>query len=498
MKKITKIVSVLLAALMLIAVFASCSNQSEAVNTEAPVATTEILATEGESTVEDTTPKFAEADYGGIKFGVYFKDQNASHYRGMYIIPLENSSDVIDEAAVKRNLMIEDKYNIELVGMESDSPNTTVQKDLAAGASNYCLVLDSRRSLGNLATSGCFTNFNKLNVDFTTDWWDANAANDYEIDGKLYLMPNDVSVSNLAGCRFYYFNKEVLENFNLTSPYEYAEKNEWTVDTFITMVKSVSAPSLDGSVGIYGLVNEDGAVRNHMLTGVGVFTVERDSDGMIVSKFGTDYAERAQTFLDKIKAVFTDKNVCLTFEEADRMDAANSAAYSDTFKHARGLFANGHFLFTHSSMGTANEYAEAVKGVGVIMNPKFDSDQKSYYHMMDVSANIWGIPADSSLDLEMIGNVMDYWAYVSHTTVMESFYEITLKAKRASDPTAASMLDTIKGSIRYYITDLYAVDTSGMINNAYNNSVASAWKLIATPLQKNFQRVYDKLCKLDD
>ncbi len=497
MKRTAKLISLILAALTIALAFASCGETAAPESTTAAAASETLSVNENETTVEDNSPKFPEANYNGAEFRVYFRDQTASHYRGMYIIPLEDSVDVIDEEAEKRNIIVEEKYNVKFVALEASAPSNSIKNDLAAGSSTYDIVLEKRKELGPLAMQGCFTNLKNLNVDFTTAWWDANAADAYELAGKLYLMPNDVSVSNLAGCRFYYFNKSVLEDFKLTSPYEYAEKNEWTLDTFIQLVKGVSAPSTDGSLGVYGLANEDGSVRNHTLTGMGVNVIEKNADGTLECKLGTEYAEKAQDYFEKIKALLSDKSYCLTFDEIHTMDAANASAYIDKYTHSRGCFAQDHFLFTQSSMACANEFAEMSKGFGVIMNPKYNADQEKYYHKMDGNAIIWGIPADNSLNLEMISTVMDFWGYTSHNTVMEMFYEVTLKAKRASDPTAASMLDTIKASIGYSIIDIYSIDTSGIISAAYNGSVATAWKQYKTPMAKLIDKVYTTIDALD-
>ena len=45
----------------------------------------------------------------------------------------------------------------------------------------------------------------------------------YEIGGKLFIMANDTSVSNLAGARFFFFNKNLVKDYQLTSPHTYIQ-----------------------------------------------------------------------------------------------------------------------------------------------------------------------------------------------------------------------------------------------------------------------------------
>ncbi len=445
-----------------------------------------------------TGPVFATADYGGETFGVYMRNSTASHYPGIYIFCPELATDIVNEQASIRNQIVEDKYNIKFDFIETGSPQDSVKTDIAGGYVPYSVVLAQRNCLSGLAYAGLLRNFKELDVDYTTSWWDVNAAETYTYQNKLFTMPNDVSVSNLAGCRFWYFHKGVVKDFNLTSPYEYVAQNQWTLENFFGLVKSVSAPGTEGQFGVYGLSNEEGSVRNHMLTGIGAFRVEVDPDGKIVCKIGTDYAEKTQSFFDQLRAVVTDSNVCLEFSVARSLDAANQQRYADMYYHTRALFSQGHFLFTQTSMlGALQTFEDSEEGVSPVMNPKYDTNQDKYYHQIDANAIIWCLPKTADADLSMIANVMDFWAYTSSSTVMESFYELVMKTKRASDPTTAEMYDIIKGSIKYYITDTFTVDISSFITSAYNRSVASAWDSLKKKVPRDLQTIQDKISAID-
>ncbi len=500
MRKIRNILCVFLALLTCASAcaIASCGgetgSETTAASTGAPAAGSDDAA---ESTEEDTSPKFAEADYGGDTFTVYMRVSNTAHYAGKYIFAAEGATDIVSEQTTIRNQIVEDRYNIKFEFIENAYPQNTMKADIAGGDIPYDIVLAQRCYLSDLAYSGLLRNFNDLDVDYTTSWWDAKAAENYGYLDKLFIMPNDVSVSNFGGARLWWFNKAVLEDFNLISPYDYVDRNEWTIDTFFSMIKGVSAPGADGQMGVYGLSNEEGSVRMHMLTGIGSFNVETDEENNLVCKIGTDYAEKTQDFFDKLKAIVTDSSICLDFNAASGMDAQNASKYNDQFYHTRALFSQGHFLFTQTSMGGSMQFEESEKGIGAVMNPKYNSDQPDYYHRMDANNIIWCMPKDSNADTEQLGNVMDFWAYTSSHTVMEAYYELTLKTKRASDPKTAEMLDTVKRTINYYITDIFGVETGSFTTAAYNNSVAMAWKALQKKLTSDFQKVQDKIEAID-
>ena len=483
MKKIHRIVCLIIAALMVLSVLAltSCGNGNEkGDNTTAAVVNDDPVST-GE---EDTSPKFASADYGGRDFTVYMRTSTLVHYASIYIYCPENATDIVNDQTAARNAQVEEKYNIHFKFIETDDPADTVKTDVAGGNIPYDIVLDSRYAFESPAREGVLRNFLELDIDYTTDWWDKNARKIYGYKDKLFVMPNDVSVSNLAAVRFIWFNKAVLENYNLTSPYDYVAQNNWTIDTFLEMVKSVSAPGPEGTIGTYGLAL-DSETRNFILTGIGSFEIETDEEDNLICKIGTEYAEKTQSYYDKIRAVGEDESIAIDYSTARKLDAANQSKYGDQYVHTRALFSQGHFLFVEASMGGAlRDFEEMPKGAGVVMNPKYDSNQPDYYHKIDKNAIIWAIPKDPNASTDMLTNILNFWAWTSHNTVMEAYYELTLKTKRATDPIMAQMLDTVKGTIHYYISDIFKADVSSFISQAYTTSVSGAWRGFSKKLPK--------------
>ncbi len=506
MKFFRKTLTVVLALVMLAGAFsaAACSGGAGQ-QTASDLTQGQSPDTPGESQTEpaETEPQFNFADYGGEEFVIYHRSHTVSDYKALYIIPSEDDSDVVSQEALRRNMIVENKFNIKLVALETDNPYSTITQDINSGECPYELVLDKRKNLGPLGMNGALVNLNSLEADYTTHWWDAKAAYGYSICGRLFVVPNDVSIANLGGCRFFYFNKEVLENFNLKSPYDFAGNNEWTLENFSLLVKSVSAPNSDGSLGIYGLVDEDTSIRNHCLVGCGVEWLTKVDEETFECKIGTDYADRSQDYLDRMKALLSDKTCVMEMAEASNLDPTHKSDYSHKYDHSRALFAQGHFLFTHSSMNCAYQFADMKKGFGVIMNPKYDSNQEEYYHKMDTNTLIFAIPKLSGIDAQKSVDILDYWGYVASSTSMEAFYELTLKAKRASDPTAAEVLDTVKASICYPISDLYntgstKIDIGSFISDSASTSVTKAWKAHSRTIPKSISKVVETIQALDD
>ena len=494
MKRSTvKFISLLLTCLILLSsgLLSSCADTEDeaAQTTESPA----VGNTEGETTVEDTTPEFPEANYGGEDFVVISRDPAAASYPAFYI-GTEEPTDVMSSAVYTRNINTENKYGIKIGQIVSSKISDSIKNGVSSGTLDFDIALEQRSTLASLAKSGYLYDFNDLNIDFSNPWWDSNCADGYEINGKLFIMANDTSVSNLAGARFFYFNKNLIKNYQLTSPHTYIQDNNWTIDNFLTLVSAVYTDDGDGvrtGSDVYGLLMETGATNGnaiHMLVGCGVKFSSKDADGMLTVDLNQ---EKIDTIFNKLSTVFEGES-CLTYSDASY--GADYSEFGSKYTYCRNLFAQDHFLFVQSSMGTSQQMSDMDgDGYGIAPNPKFSPDQESYYHKMDKLSNIWGIPNSTKLDLQMIANVMDYWAYESSLTVMPAYYEVTIKTRRINDPYDSIMLDLIKSTIFYDVSEVFGIDVASSLWTGYsNNSFTSTWaskKIVVSKQVADFNEI---------
>ncbi len=495
-KRTVRLTAFILICLMLLSTCAliSCADtdeENDQTTVEPIIGDTEPGTAEVE---EDTSPVFPEANYGGESFVIISRSPTASSYPAFYI-GTEEPTDVMSSAVYTRNANTENKYGIVIEQVVSDNISTTVQNSVDSGIMDFDVILNQRSSLASLATNGYLYNFNDLKIDYSNPWWDSNCAEGYEIDGKLYIMANDTSVSNLAGARFFYFNKNLIKEYQLTSPHTYIDENNWTLENFLDLVSSVYKDDGDGErtgSDVYGLLMETGATNGnaiHMLVGCGVQFSSKDADGMLAVDLDV---EKVDTVFSMLSDVFKGES-CITYS-----DASSGADYSDfgnIYTYGRNLFAQDHFLFVQSSMGTSQQMSDMEgDGYGIAPNPKYSVDQETYYHKMDKLSNIWGIPNSAQLDFDMIANVMDYWAYESSRTVMPAYYEITIKTRRINDPKDSVMLDLIKSTIFYDVSEVFGIDVTSALWAGYsNNSFSSAWASQSKAVSRQIKTFNDSI-----
>ncbi len=496
-----KFAALILALLMLMAVAVGCATPGDGEDTTTPKpddATPGTTTGEAGGTTAEPVPEFVDANYNNEEFVVFQRNANASSYPGFYIIS-DSVTDTMSEATYNRNIAVEDKYRVKLTAMEVADPYKEIRTYITSGDVPFDVILDRRTYMGSIAQEGYLYNFKNLeHIDMSREWWDSNCADSYEVAGKLFFMANDISVSNLAGARFFYFNKQLITEYDIENPYDLVEKNQWTLDKFLTMVSSVATDNGDGvwdGNDTYGLCVETGSGNGnimHLMVGCGIKFVDKTADGLTTDA----YTEKTQNIMSSVASVLIGGSSVLTYDQAAA--GADLSGHANKFDYGRSLFAEDHFLFIQGNMGVSSQLKNMKSDYGVAPNPKYDASQESYYHKMDRYSLIWAIPK-CDMDYDRVGVIMEYWAYESSKTVMPAYYEITIKTKRVQEETASNMIDLIKNSIRYDLSEIYNSDILSILYNGYEGgNLSSTWASGKKVVSKALEKVYNTLKDLDD
>jgi ABC-type glycerol-3-phosphate transport system substrate-binding protein len=467
-----KALTILLALLMLLTAFASvsCGDTSgmgdattvASVNSEGP-----------EQTDSDTTPRFREANYNGQDFTIYLKLH--ANYNSEYISAEETNGDLMNDSTWARNLLVEQTYNVKLSFMDDKNPCSRLKNDIAGGDCPYDIIFDSRTDMSDHIATGELTDFRELDCDITTDWWDTRFISDLSINGKTYMMLSDLSVARFAGLRFLYFNKQLIDNYHLIQPYTYLADNTWTLENFLNLVKGVRTDPTSSEFGTYGLVLETGeanGVYMHMIVGCGLSYSGFDAEGNLICTL-SDNISKIDSAFDQMRVVFQDKECVLTMDESDARDASihgtKHGEGNNKYSRARSMFAQGHYLFTHTSIAQATIFSETMTDdFGCMPNPKYNLDQEEYSHKSDPYTVCFAIPKAANIDLERVATVLDYWSYISNEYTISTYYDITIKSKKVKESTASEVVDIVKKTAHYELIDVFEVSgVTAAIQNGY-------------------------------
>ena len=241
--------------------------------------------------------------------------------------------------------------------------------------------------------------------------------------------------------RALYFNKALATANNLESPYELVRSNQWTFDKFAEMCRSVYN-DVDGA----GEYDEDDIVGffyeafqfSYFMTAMGEKIATLDENGKPVDSYLS--TSEAVTKMEKIAELLIDNEA--TFHVNDYK---NLGSFSNKWAYGRGKFAAGKHLFSVGGALVITEFVDMEDEFGIIPMPKWTSEQDRYYHIIETSAPLFGVP-NTKIDTTDLGYMLEYFSYEGMNTVTPAYKEKMLKRRYAQDADSADMLDIIYAS----------------------------------------------------
>ncbi len=358
------------------------------------------------------------------------------------------SGEPFNDAIYKRNRAVEEKYDI-VIGLVSDENTYTKMQQMVN--SNDCIydaVWTYQFSMYQAALQGWLTDFNTIpHIDLSSKWWDQNIGKDMGFYGKVYTMTGDISTRDDACTIMTYFNKFLIEQYKLTSPYELVNTNQWTIDRFIEMTKAVSE-DVDGNGSlergdVFGMLSEN-ALNHRIFVGLGGTYFEHDGDG---DYFFTITEEQN---IDRMNKALELLNLENHVSNMNRWESGDNV-----FQAGRQLFTQDKFLFHLSLPLVIDEFRDMKNEFGIVPLPKYDTQQDRYYSVLDANVPLLAVMTNTP-DIEKTGVILEALAAESMYTVTPEYNETLLKRKYTRDTESAAMLDVISQSRTF--------DVMGMIN----------------------------------
>lgn len=251
-KKITKLIALLLSAMMLLSLTA-CGTSGEGPGTD-PVTPSESGSelTEIEK-IDAYFSKYPAVDMKGrtIKIAVFYdmyydsNDKKPEDNPGM--TDMERGQLMLDN--VKR---IEEKYNckIEYVNPGAESLKSSLQTSVVAGTPEYDVYLTQMEFALPLAVHGYFTDLSTITGDYLDINNDQNILDIFEVAGtNCFFSKSGLNVSTT----YLAYNAEMVAAAGLTDPNELYEKGEWTWEKFAEYcTKLTQDTDNNGEPDIYG------------------------------------------------------------------------------------------------------------------------------------------------------------------------------------------------------------------------------------------------------
>lgn len=312
-QNLKRVLTLSLAALMLFATLmvVGCDNIKDP-NDETKQPTTGGPS-DGTGTGSETTPpdtiydELPTGNYGEYELTILQYDDKGAQFSVLMDIE-EDEGTLINSALWNRTIYVESRLNVEISLLTCETTSDVSDKitaDITAGDCNYDLFSNHSAHLANQVLNGQAISFAELEViDITKPWWNQEVIESTALgNGEIYMGFGHINMSCYDAQCALFFNKSLVDEYQLGDVYGMVDAKEWTMDKFITICRNFAqnGENLYG-VGAYPYVGAPG-----LIYGCNVDFYGKNAEGQLEYLGLTDkmydvYSKMGAMLLDKTVA----------------------------------------------------------------------------------------------------------------------------------------------------------------------------------------------------
>ena len=147
----------------------------------------------------------------------------------------EASGDILDDAIFDRNSSIMDRFGITITENALPYPEalSQIRASISAGNDAYDIVSLVDRDALSLANEGMIYYMDEVPyIDFDKPYWNQSLNESMSIKGRKILAYSDMVLIAYDFTHILTFNKQLVADLSLESPYDLVESGQWTLDKF--------------------------------------------------------------------------------------------------------------------------------------------------------------------------------------------------------------------------------------------------------------------------
>ncbi|MHB1153000.1 MAG: hypothetical protein ACYCWE_18215 [Eubacteriales bacterium] len=421
-----------------------------------------------------------DENYEGFSFNIYTRE-NTTHYK---MLVTEQNGEVINDALFLRNSNVAERFNV--VFNEDTYTDETRARTVIMAADDSYSIMNVRCSASNtLATENLVYGINQLPyVDLDKGYWDKELTEALSIGGKSYFAIGATNLSTYDFMAVMLFNKQLITDYGLESPYELVKDGKWTLDKFgelgAAVVSDLNGDGLMDTNDQFGLLGVSKFAQVSLLTSSDTMMIKLVG-GYPVYEMYSD--ERFIAAFDKIFAVCTDNNSW--YKTTDNSNEGTT--YVNMFRENKGLFLCTIFYYIDILRDMETEF-------GIIPFPKFDEKQERYRNRISFY-DTFVVPITAT-NLDRTSIIIEALTCESMNTVIPAYYDIALKTKYTRDDESQEMLDLIMVN---RVLDLGDTVYVGLIRDSWlANMFVNNQRDIVSAASKNIKTIDSTLKKMID
>ena len=459
----------------------ACGASGEA---ETPVQQTAAAGTAAETaagTEPETTDYYAgirgavdNADLGGYNFNFISYDDNG--YWQIYLYVEEENGDVLNDAAYRRNLEVEELLNIKITQLRDGNSEGKFKNAIQAGSEDFDMLCFW--AVGNYSgyiSKNLVLDWKSLPyVDLSADWYNQTANDAYTIGGRQYFGVGDITFPVHQHFRLL-MNKGLVTDLGLDLPYQLVHDGTWTFDKMLDYISSA-----------YGDLNGNGQADDEDRYGLGTnhaysaaFVWNAGELQVYSKENGFEFnlmSDRIQKIVDSIVSFRSNQNVYY-----------NDNGHYDPFWAGNVMF-----------LGYGSDpllLRDKEVDIGYLVYPKYDDTQEQYYAWS--SGGMMALPQSCS-DVERTGLIVEALSAASNKYVKEAFIDKYIENKILRDEDSVTIYRMMRDRATYDLS--FNIDPSNKLTNYgyYGYFMQKQTTDLASYYAKNESKIISKYQELYD
>ena len=444
-----------------------------------------------DTTPAETVPETEAYDgleaknFGGVTFTIANREKSPNYnaHPNPELEAPEMTGEVLNDGIFSRNQVLEEKFNIKLASVTFPNHNDIVkeiEKAVTAGDATYDAAFPGIATAFQMAMSGHLYELSEIpHLQTEKAWWMTNVLHNTSIGGKNYFVPGDINVGAMNASGIVYFNKQILSDYNLDSPYAIVDDGKWTLDAMTALSAQVTHDADgNGTLDQYDVFGTECSsfAWQPLFYGSGQLLIAKDASDM-------PYLDAAsEQNYDAISAV-----VAFLNNDASTFNVNHTTGVADLGALTVDMFRNDQALFFVELMYGVPEFRDMESDFGLLPLPKATEAQSRYStYLHPGNATTVVVPVINT-ELDRAGMILEDMAFYSSQYVRPAFYDVMLKSKFARDDDSARMLDII---LSEFTIDLALImNTSGIdIDNLMRTAATKGTTDILSTIAANDQK----------
>jgi len=491
--KAKKLFAALLAALLFGQILFSCAENGEGIKDGD--AAKNPAAEEGAETAKDPrdiSDGLPEADLGGAKFSILSRSE-----RNYEFFSEGETGEVINDNVYRRNRKVEERFKTEIDVVEvmgdwdsRDKFMNTFKNSVLAGDGAYDLVAGYQAYFMSATTDGWLYDINSLPyIDQKKPWWASSVFDELTVNGKLYIMAGDLSLTMWEYMYGIYFNKQMVQDYGIKDDfYQIAREGKWTIDYLDRIVRDIHEDvNGDGKMDKsdkYGYATETGNLVDLFMAGFDIAITQKGPDGLPVIVLDSELN------IAKLNRVFD-----FIVDNPGVIHQGESVSTPDNPLDV--LFHDNRAMFLPDTLGNSKKLRSFDTDFGILPLPKYDEAQGKYHVYPQNGFSVLAIPADVK-NPENAALITEALCAESYKLVIPAFYDVALKNKFTRDDESGEMIDLIRDGAIFNFGMLYTniIDHPGVILRsigAKKNTFVSTLEKQVPKWEKNIGKILDKI-----